>query len=91
MAPADGTRVKYTGDVANLPYTGTVVRTRKDQWGEYMDVLPDVAEGEQAEERRGIPCHDFPETGPSKRWILPAIGERRERYAGFNPDLSNID
>lgn len=89
--PADGARVKYTGDVANLPYTATVIRTWKDKWGEYMDLLPDMPEGEQAQEKRGVPCHDFPETGPGARWILAAQGERRERYANFNPDLSNLD
>ena len=91
VPPANGARVKYTGDVANLPYTATVVRTWKDQWGVNMDLLPDVPEGEQAQEKRGVPCHDFPETGPGARWVLAATGERREHHPNFNPDLSNTD
>jgi len=88
---APGTRVKNTGDIANLPFTGTITKTWSDRWGQFMDVLPDVAEGEIAEERRGIPCHAFPETGPGARWVLAAPGERRELHAGFSPDLSNVD
>lgn len=91
--PEVGTRVKYTGDVANLAYTGTVTRAWKDKFGDaYMDVQPDAAPGEVVAENRGIPCHAFPETGPGKRWVLSAPGERREKYTGdYNPDLSNID
>ncbi|WNM70177.1 hypothetical protein [Myxococcus phage Mx1] len=91
MKPEIGTRVKYLGDIANQPFTGTVVNTWEDRWGEYMDVQPDTADGETAPVKKGVPCHAFPETGAGKRWVLAVDGERVEAYPDFDPDMTNCD
>ena len=79
-----GTRIYYTGDMANSEDHGVITKRYNDRWGDFVDITLD-----DGREFRGVYVIAF-EPGPGRRFMLEeewqeqrnaAVNNFNQRYA----------
>lgn len=64
-----GTRVHYTGDMANMPAVGTITEVYSDRWGNHIRIVWDEEDGEQKPESVVSPAN-FGKTLSHRFWTM---------------------